>query len=487
MRSGFKKFRRKISRGVFFKSLILGLSLALVSAATVLLLGKLNFIEDNLILALGVGVGVGVLTFVLWSVILTPGKYKAARLIDRELRLREKTQTMLEFAGEKTEMAALQRKQAESLLGKLPASWYPVKRVWIYVLLLILSLALCSYAYITPNVEEPVPPPPPEKPFELTEWQETALLNLIDYVENSALRDSAKAAVTDELEGLLTSLRTATLDKQMRSLVIGSITFINQTVDTANTYDEINAELSKSSVAGMAELAGAIGTPAQPLPAEKLDALRALFAEGGIDDINSRLVLLGTDVAITLGRISAPHDPFIGALRSFSDGLFNISDNIWDYDDDGIQTELDTLFSSFELSVGVALTEQRENAEVGSYTVNTLMEIFGITKSELPPELEDEISRPSGGGEEQEPGDDEENEGNSGGYGSGEMIYGSDDVIYYPDEERYAQYGEVINEYYAKITEKILNGEISPELAAILQKYFETLYDGAAKEDGGGE
>ena len=56
-------------------------------------------------------------------------------------------------------------------------------------------------------------------------------------------------------------------------------------------------------------------------------------------------------------------------------------------------------------------------------------------------------------------------------------------MIYYPDEERYAAYGEVINEYYAKITEKILSGEISEELAASLEKYFASLYDGAAREE----
>ena len=116
------------------------------------------------------------------------------------------------------------------------------------------------------------------------------------------------------------------------------------------------------------------------------------------------------------------------------------------------------------------------------------MEIFGISASELPPEVEDDIQRPTMDNEEDEPPeDDEEQKGDSGGYGSGDMIYGSDDVIYYPDEERYVQYGEVINEYYAKITEKILAGEISEELAASLEKYFESLYDGAAKEDGEGE
>lgn len=489
MRSGFKKFKRKINRGVFCKSLMLGLSLALVAAAAVLLLGKLNVIEDNPILALAVGGGVGAFAFVLWCILLTPRAKAAAKLVDSELKLNEKAQTMLAFQHERrNSMVKLQRRETEKLLRKLPLDFYVVKRIWVYAVILVLSLALCSFAYLVPDKEVPPAPPAPETPFELTEWQEMALINLIEDVEESALRDSAKAAVTDELEGLLGQLRITKLDKQMRALVIGAIKNINLAINEANTYDEIIAAIRQSEAAGMSELAETIGTPQAPIPTEKLEALRALFAEGGTEEINSALVLLGTDIAITLGRISPTSDPFVASLYAFSDGLFDISDNISDYDGDGIQSALNSLFAAFKLSLGVGLEEQRINSEVGIYTVDRLMEIFGISKEELPPEVEEEINRPTGDTEETEPpDDDEEQKGDSGGYGSGDMIYGSDDVIYYPDEEKYVQYGEVIDEYYAKITEKILAGEISEELAASLQKYFESLYDGAAKEDGQGE
>lgn len=488
MRSGFKRFRRKINRGVFYKSLMLGLSLALLFAAAVLLLGKLNLIEDNLPLALIIGGGVGALAFVLRWIICTPRKKRAARLLDQKMRLGEKAETMIAFMNSDSEMAQVQRKNTERLLSKLPSDFYSVGRFWVYVVTLVLSLALCSFAYFVPDKEVPPPPVPPEAPFELTEWQETALLNLIEYVEDSALCDSAKATVTEELTGLLTELRSTTLDRQMRALVIGAIKNINSAIDTANTYDEITAELRSSGLAASVALADAIGTPLVPMPTEKLTALRELFSSENITEVNSILVLLGTDIAVTLGRLSLRDDSLTGALESFSDGFFDISDNLYDYDGDSIQTAVDSLFESFKISLAAALAEQKVNDEVGIYTVNRLMEIFGISASELPPEVEDDIQRPTVDNEEEEPPeDDEEQKGDSGGYGSGDMIYGSDDVIYYPDEERYVQYGEVINEYYAKITEKILAGEISEELAASLEKYFESLYDGAAKEDGEGE
>ena len=488
MRSGFKRFRRKINRGAFFKSLMLGLSVGLLSAALVLLLGKLNVIDDSIILALAVGGGVFVAVFIPTLIILTPRKKTAARLMDKEMKLGEKAETMIAFLKSDSEMAELQRRKAEGLLSRLPSDFYTVKRLWVYFVTLLLSLALCSFAYLVPDKQVPPPEPPPETPFELTEWQETALLNLIEYVEESELCDTAKASVTAELEQLLEELRRATLDKQMRALVIGAIKNINTAIDTANSFDEITDELKLSGISATLALAEAIGTPSAAVPTEKFIALRALLAEGEVTEINSVIVMLGTDVAITLGRISSRSDSLSDALESFSDGLFDISDNLSDYDGQSLQVAIDSLFESFKISLGAALAEQSTNEEVGLYTVNRLMEIFGITASELPPEVEEEIKRPGSDNEEDEPPEeDEEQKGDSGGYGSGDMVYGSDDVIYYPDEERYVQYGEVINEYHAKITEKILAGEIPPELAASIQKYFDGLYDGAAKEDGGGE
>lgn len=488
MRSGFKRFRRKINRGAFFKSLMLGLSVGLLSAALVLLLGKLNVIEDSVMLALAVGGGASAAVFIPTVIILTPRKKIAARLMDREMRLGEKAETMIAFMKNDSEMAEVQRRKTEGLLARLPSDFYTVKRVWVYLVTLILSLALCSFAYLVPDRQVPPPEIPPETPFELTEWQETALLNLIEYVEESELCDTAKASVTAELEQLLEQLRVTELDKQMRALVIGAIKNINAAIDTANSFDEVTDTLKLSDIAASVVLAEAIGTPSAALPAEKFTELRSMLSEGDVAEINSAMVILGTDIAITLGRISHLSDSLTDALEAFSDGLFDISDNISDYDGQSLQAALDTLFNSIKISLGAALAEQKTNEEVGLYTVNRLMEIFGISASELPPEVEEEIKRPGSDNEEEEPPEeDEEQKGDSGGYGSGDMIYGSDDVIYYPDEERYVQYGEVINEYLAKVTEKILAGEIPEELAASIQKYFDSLYDGAAKEDGGGE
>ena len=484
MRSGFKKFKRKIYRGVFTKSFLFSASAAFVLAAIILLLGKLNLIEDNLILALQVGGAALVLSFIVSYAVLFPGAARAARLVDEELLLGEKAQTMQAFRKERGEMVELQRRETEKLLRKLPVDWYSVKKIWVYALVFLLSFALCSFVYLMPDRVIPPEAPPPDEPFLLSEWQEVALENLIDYVENSELQDSAKASVAQELRTLLETLRVTYTVRQMKASVIGSIVEIGTVIDKTNSYDELAAVIDESTAVGMKELAAAIGTPDEPAPAEKFDALSAIFSDKSVAELSTVLLGIGAEVGIILTELELADDPLAEALDAFSDGAFDFVDAAGGYDETGAARAVEALLSSAKISFGAALAEMGKNTEVGDYTLTRLMEIFGITEDDLPPEAEDVVpDKPQSGDGEEPPKEEDENLGESGGFGSGDTVYGSDDVIYYPDEERYAAYGEVINEYYAKITEKILSGEISEELAASLEKYFASLYDGAARVD----
>lgn len=482
MRSGYKKFKNKLYRGVFAKSFLCSAGLALTAAAVVLMLGKLNLIEDNLRLAAFVLLGTFVLSFIIAYAVMAPGAKRAARMVDGELRLGEKAETMHTFRRQRGAMVELQRKETEKLLRKLPLDWYSVKRLWLYAVFFLLSLALCSFAYVAPDMPTPPPEEPPEEAFELSEWQRIALENLIDYVEDSELRDTHKAATADELRSLLDVLKVTKTKREMKAHVVGAIVDINTVIDTASSYDEIADMLEGGTAAGIRELSSAIGTPEQPAPEESFTALREVFSADK-NELYSILLGFGGEVGLCLTRLSLEDDPLSDSLDGLSDGVFRIIDDISSYDNAGIQSAIDTVFSSFRLSLTAALEEMKTVGEVGAYTVGRLMEIFGITADDLPPEVEEIIpdTPTEDGGED--PGDNEESNGDSGGFGSGDAVYGSDDTIYYPDEERYAIYGEVINEYYAKITEKILSGELSEELVASLEKYFESLYDGSAKEE----
>lgn len=483
MRSGYKKFKNKLYRGVFAKSFLCAASFSLISAAAVLILGKLNLIDDNLMLAAGVLSGVFVAVFIAAYAIISPGAKHAARMIDRELSLGEKAETMHTFAKQRGAMVELQRKETEKLMRKLPLDWYSVKRLWLYAIFFVLSFALCSFAYVVPDMPIPPEEEPPEEAFELSEWQEIALENLIEYVENSALRDTPKAEVANELRALLSALKTTQTKREMKARVVGAIVDINSSIDTACSYDEFSDMLGDGTAAGMTELSLVIGTPAQPAPEESFVTLRAVFAVDK-NELYTLLLGFGGEIGLCLTRLSLEDDPLAIALEELSDGVFRILDDISLYDETGVETALDSVFASFGLLLEAALEDMKTTEDIRDYAVTRLMEIFGITADDLPPEVEEIIPDAPPVGEGGEGGeDDEESKGDSGGFGSGDTVYGSDDTVYYPDEERYTVYGEVINEYYAKITEKILSGELSEELVASLQKYFESLYDGSAKEE----
>ena len=110
------------------------------------------------------------------------------------------------------------------------------------------------------------------------------------------------------------------------------------------------------------------------------------------------------------------------------------------------------------------------------------MGIFGVDKSELPP-LSEELNLGGGNGGEDEEEENENSGVNQGGIGSGETIYGSDDMVYDPDTGAYVKYGEIINAYYAKYSQLMIDGKLPEDVAKKLAEYFDTLFNGADKEE----
>ena len=280
MRSGYGKFKNKIRRGVALKCFLFALSIGLVSISTVLLLGKLNIIEDNPMLAAVIGGVAFVLSLTVALVVAMPKAQRTAELIDGELNMRERVQTMHAFRGVKGRIIELQRKDTEARLKKMPLDWYSVKRVWVYLLVLILSVALCSFAYIVPDMAEKPGEVPQDEPFELSEWQELALENLIEYVQTSELCDTAKISIAEELNTLLSNLKITDTVRRMKTLVIATIVEVNSIIDDTNSYDEFSAALKRGSADGMAELSAAIGTPDKPATDEVYGALELTHPEG---------------------------------------------------------------------------------------------------------------------------------------------------------------------------------------------------------------
>ena len=112
------------------------------------------------------------------------------------------------------------------------------------------------------------------------------------------------------------------------------------------------------------------------------------------------------------------------------------------------------------------------------YVIEELMRIFGITEEDLA-----ERKNEDGSVETEEP-EERPEEGDDGGFGLGDTLFGSNDLVIDPTKDPgndvdsiWVEYGDIIfkNGYDQKLTDLLVNGELSEELKQLLEKYFEIL------------
>ena len=257
----------------------------------------------------------------------------------------------------------------------------------------------------------------------------------------------------------------------MKTSLIGAIRNIKKILSDHNSAPYISLSLASK------EQTKALSVPIESLDAitlgGELTEIRALFSDNGtakLTEISSEIVsaLEGSGVSDTDKLYIALND-FASALSSLASGSFTDS-------------EIDASFAHHGESISSALLVQYTNSSVCDGAVRRLMQIFGISESELPAE-----SRPSAPALKEEEGDYEHEDSddplNSGGFGSGDMIFGSDDMIYDPESGKYVSYGEVINKYYAKISEQFADGNVEHELEQLISDYFAALFNGTGENN----
>ena len=120
----------------------------------------------------------------------------------------------------------------------------------------------------------------------------------------------------------------------------------------------------------------------------------------------------------------------------------------------------------------VPITLQAGNRAVKDYVISQLTTIFALTAEDLPTLEKDVLIGGSSGSE---------GSGNSGsgGKGDGDLVLGGNGMVYDPDQEEHVDYSEVINAYYAKLTEKLLDGTLSEEMKNLILEYFTVLFGGS--------
>lgn len=240
MEENFLKFKKRVWRDILIKCIVAGAAAGLMAVLAVLLPCKLYGIKlfwlFYILIALGGFAAGGGIAFL----ILRTDDKKIAKRLDSELDLAERVQTSLSFGGQSGAMFDMQRADAVAALKSKPVKSLAFKN--------IIATCLCGFIALAgmiavPVVATTVPPvfaaqeeeSPVDPPRDITDWEWTALDELIDYVKASKKADNfTKTGMVRSLEGLKTVLINGVSQSTLKSFVQNTVTEIRNTVKDAN-------------------------------------------------------------------------------------------------------------------------------------------------------------------------------------------------------------------------------------------------------------
>ena len=472
---GFVRFKRKIKRAVILRAVAIGLSAGLLAVTVSLGVVRFYELDGRAWQYVLIGLGVAVLTAGVTFLIQYPANKRIAKRLDRLFGMNEKVQTMIAFRRTRGAMIALQREDVGQRLEAIPPKRFKQHSVWISFVAMALCAVLMTGTILIPaTASDPDDGPqdpvgPVEEPFALTEWQITAMHNLIDSVRASDMDPAPREAIALELEALLEMLRTTDTVPAMKKLVIGVIVDAGTIADKANSYDDISSAMALSTSESTAALGEVLSTPDNPMLREQIDDICAgLLEVSSVESLSSfvtgiRRALADADVEAT------------DALRAALEMLVNTLEVLPSARQRTAASPIEEAFAVFYLAVGDALSVQYANSDVATMVRNKLMNIFGILPSEIP-----QMGGNSGSdAPTQPPGQ----EGQHGAPGTGETIFGSKDIIYYPDDNVHLEYGDVIFEFNAKMQEQLQGNDYSDEMKEMIIKYFDALVGAQNADD----
>ncbi len=467
MDNGFRKFKRKIRLSALLRSVLMGLSLGVIVVAALWLVDKLTKADPNLMRYGIIGGVVALLGSAIFALILMPTDKRLAKRLDNKLQLNEKVQTMIAFRKDDSEMAKLQRETTQELLMQTPTKKARNKSAWLTLILPVLAAGAMTAAFLVPaNAIDP--PPAPETGWKLTNFSEQALRDLITYVDSSNMQDTPKQEIVAELEDLLATLKTVRKETEMHEEVVSSISNIYDSAKVCHIHTDIVAALKNSLSEDVKQFGNSLGTLDSNTINADMDELAAkVLADGNINTELAATVANGIDVALKLTRLDESN-PIYKAVADFGAELGTITAST-------SQTDIVDIFTRHKTAIGKSIQQTYWDVTVEKYTINRLMTIFGILRTELDPEILDTFTEEEITGSVTKPGDDDKETGTGGGIGDGEMLSGNNDEIYDPGLDKLVPFPEVISEYQATLLALLNEGNVDPELAEMIESYLATL------------
>ncbi len=489
MGEGFIRLKKINFIDALVKALLAFVSVTLLVVATFLIVIHQSNSDFKVLFAILIGVASGLLLGFLTFFIFRLSDKRLAERLDRGLGLKEKVQTMYAFRNEEGGLKDLQREDAQALLSKQDVSIGKLFKRWIaFIIAFVVAVAYFSAAMVLFLKEEHVTPPdnivddpnenvpPVVEEFEPTDHQKKALEELVAYVEASLLQSDAKVQVVAILRELLDNMDTLGTDTEMRDYVVNVIKQVRGIVNAVNTTFAFRMSSGNSKNDNMKAFSFALySLDLNMIESEVENLTTALFDGTSRDEIASFKDELG---AVLNSEQFKDKGELFELIKGLYNTLADISDHP-DYSDANVIRKLkDALTGTLMTGLKQLIPLQKNNEDVKVYVVEELMRIFGITEMDLQERKDEEGSL-----ETEEP-EERPEEGDDGGFGLGDTLFGSNDLVIDPTKDPgndvdsiWVEYGDIIfkNGYDQKLTDLLVNGELSEELKQLLEKYFEIL------------
>ena len=479
MQQTFDKLRKKFHNYAWLKSALFGVAFGLAVVSVLWIVLKRNAVVWNPIFYVLIGIGAAAAACVGLYFLLRPSDKQLAKELDERLGQPEKIQTMLEFSKESGEVVEMQRKDAEKVLQDAPSQALKIRNVWHCIVALAVAIAMLVTAIFVPALTKEDLIPPEEK-FEITEWQIKALQQLIEEVEDSKLEEEPKKTTLDGLNGLLDDLMETTLREDMKERVLEVIVSVDNAVETVNTYKPFSETLNLSLHVEVQRLSTAIATLENSTFTRIVNEMLPYFLMS--TDFTTDANAFADEALKALENCTVDaDDPLYAAVKTLAEDIKKDANRIANLTETMRSDEVKKIFKTYSNATVKELSQQLVNKETRDHVIESLKDIFQLSKSDLPELSGDRKPNVQGVRDELEE-DEDDDSFNDGGLGDAEMKYASDDLIYSPDKGEQVQYGVVIDTYYAKYLEMKINGQISDEQAEYLDAYFDALYGTATKK-----
>jgi hypothetical protein len=422
-----------------------------------------------------------------------------ARELDRKFGLRARVETMVEYRAEEGDMFAMQRQDADDKLSEIPLSAYKFKKLWIYIVSIVLSAAILTGGILVENIRGYIPPEEVE-PFNLSDLQAAGLEELIKYVEGSALEEEFRVPMVEELRSLLAKLRVINTKPDMQAALIESMAYLTDITYESSTATEMLNALWDNGDTNLRYLAKVLEGGSKSTAdwcdfAEKLteyigilmgdnvtgenEAVGVARVKWAIDSMSTRI-----DISLDASGLDESDEMYLAVKNIFDHplmGLRQLRIQLDYLDDEGAREALIQSFNLMSEGTFAAVNLNRTNAAVGEYAMTRLASLFGVPLPEFErPEFVKKNLSVDGSVGSDSAGEDKEGV-HGGGLGEG-ATFGSDDLVLNPLTGKYVKLGDLINTYNVIMFERLEGDLYTEEQKQMIKKYFDLLYSGVDKE-----